>query len=197
MLSMLRRGTLEDLGRLPEVWTAVVATVPGPLRGAGDEPSAAEAAAFAAMAMFAVHQQSQSILVHQRGRPLGRALGQLAKVSTHSEAGMTRRFGALITSESQEEMLHHLRSLVGLLRTAKRSDGSSLQARVDYGTLARDLTLLMDPRYAPGVRLRWGRDYARVRPGPEPDADPVDAPVDTAVTDSADRSVHSSTATKE
>lgn len=197
LLSMLRRGSLDDLGRVPQVWAAVVTSVPESLRGSGDESSPAEASAFAAMAMFAVHQQSQPFIVHERGRPLGAALGQLAKSSAHSEAGMTRRFGALITSESQEEMLHHLRSLVTLLRTARRSDGSPLQARVDYGTLARDLALLMDPRYAPGVRLRWGRDYARVRPGQGATVGLADHTSDEASTGDANLSEHLSTDPKE
>lgn len=173
-LALLRRASLADLGRDPQVWSAVVDTVPPALRGPGDDPSRAEAAAFAALAMFAVHQQSQSDLVHRRGHSLGAALGHLTQASSHSAAGMTRRFGALMTSESTEEMLHHLRSLISLLRTARRSDGTPLNVRVDYGALACDLYLLMYPQRAPGVRLRWGRDFARVRPEnttPTPDTE--------------------------
>ncbi len=164
-LSRLRRASINDLGRMPEVWSAVVDLVPEELRGRSDEPSRAEVAAFSALAMYAVHQQSQDQSVHGVGQSMAAALGQLARGSAHSEAAMTRRFGALLTSESPEEMFHHLRSLVSLLRTAKHADGvRPLAARVDYGRLAGDLYLLLSPRHAPGVRLRWGREFAQFRP---------------------------------
>jgi len=138
------------------------------LRGRGDEPSRAELAAFFALSMYAVHQQSQRESVYKRGASLGNALGQLARSSAHGQAAMTRRFGALITSDGPEELFHHLRSLVSLMRTARLSDGRPLGARVDYGSLAVDLLQLLTPDYAPGARLRWGRDFTNYRPDQTP-----------------------------
>lgn len=164
-LSRLRQASLADLGRSPQMWAAVVDCVPDSLRGHTDAPSRAEVATFAALAMFSVHQQGQEVLVHRSGHSLGAALGRLARASTHGEAAMTRRFGALLTSESPEELLQHLRSLISLLRTARSSDDHErLAVQVDYGELARDLWLLMDPDTAPGLRLKWGREFAQFRP---------------------------------
>lgn len=167
-LAALRQASPADLGRSPEVWSAVVECVPVPLRGRGDEPSRAELAAFFALSMYAVHQQSQRESVYKRGASLGNALGQLARSSAHGQAAMTRRFGALITSDGPEELFHHLRSLVSLMRTARLSDGRPLGARVDYGSLAVDLLQLLTPDYAPGARLRWGRDFTNYRPDQTP-----------------------------
>ncbi len=160
ILAQLRRASLADLGSNPAVWGAVIETVPEELQGHGDDPSKAEVAAFAAMAMYAVHQQARPDVVHRKGRPFGQAVGSLARNSSHGGAAMTRRFGALVTSQGAEELLTHLRSLTALIRNAKSPDGRPLNLTVDYDRLARDLYLLQEPRWAPGVRLRWGRDFA-------------------------------------
>ncbi|MFV0462468.1 MAG: type I-E CRISPR-associated protein Cse2/CasB [Nostocoides sp.] len=171
ILAQLRRSSVEDLARDPQIWGGVVECVPIPWQGKGDEPSRAELAAYVALSMYAVHQQSQGYVVQERGRPLGRALGQLAHESSHGEAAMTRRFGALATSDGPEELAHHLRSLISLLRTARTTDDRALHARVDYGQLAADIYLLLDPATAHGVRLRWGRDFARIGPAGGRDRD--------------------------
>lgn len=182
VLSLLRRLRLEDLGSHPQLWQAVETVVPEPLRGRGDEASTAETAAFLAMSMYALAQQSRTDNAHANrssgGVPLAVALGVLARSSTHSEAAMTRRFGALLTAQSRGEATRHLRSLVSLLRTARSDDGESrrLAARVDFGELARDLHLLLRPETAPGVRLRWSREFTSVSVSSTPSGPTEPAP---------------------
>ena len=60
-----------------------------------------------------------------------------------------RRFNALVTSDSIDEMAWHLRSLVTQLRGA----GISL----DYAQLAVDLYSFNFPESRDGIRLKWGR----------------------------------------
>lgn len=117
-----------------------------------DEPSWAETAAHHALALYAVHQQSQAQGMHQPGRRLGAAVRQLIPPALYTPAHpIARRFAALSTADSLTELLHHLRGIVQLLRAA----GLGL----DYGQLAEDLQTWQRPDGPARVRRRWGRDF--------------------------------------
>jgi CRISPR type I-E-associated protein CasB/Cse2 len=120
-----------------------------------DEPTAAEVAAHVSLTLFAVHQQSQRQPMHRRGARLGGAIRSLIPVSeknyaTHSVA---RRFAILGTADSLDELVHHLRGMVQLLRASA--------VPLDYGTLAADLLRWQRPAGPAAVRLGWGRDFHR------------------------------------
>lgn len=138
----------------PEVWDEFFDRVPDQLIGRGDEPSDAERALQAALVLYAIHQQSRGTAMHQSGATLGQAVRRLSNGAT--EAATVRRFKALGSSSTWEEVLHHLRGLV----TQLRGQGITL----DYGLLARDLLFLQEPATAAGVRRRWGRDLHRAAP---------------------------------
>ena len=151
-LARLRRAVTSAPGADPATWGETLSGMPEALLGRGDEPSAHERAAHAAITVYAVHQQSQSTAMHRAGQSLGTAVRTLGQRTSADEA-VRRRFQALGTATSLPETLHHLRGLV----THLRSKGIAL----DYGRLARDLRLLQRPATADGVRLAWGRDYYR------------------------------------
>ena len=62
-----------------------------------------------------------------------------------------QRFNALATASSAEELAHHLRGIIQLLRR----EGIPL----DYAQLAEDLYWMQFSATAPRVRLRWAEDY--------------------------------------
>lgn len=151
-LAALRRAVTGTPGEDPRTWALTVADVSPWARD--DEPTAAELAAHAALTLYAVHQQSQGRAMHVCGRGLGsavRALGWL----TNAEDAVRRRFEALGTAATFPELMHHARGLVRQLRSAG--------VPLDYGRLARDLLDWQDPGRTASVRLRWGRDYHRIR----------------------------------
>jgi CRISPR system Cascade subunit CasB len=128
---------------------------------AGDEPTPKERAKHAAMALYATHQQSlRDTRMHVDGVTVGQAVNRLANKSK-SEGGdpgsrrvaVLRRFAALGTASSYEELVHHLRSLIRQLRDERIG--------LDYGLLADDLERFQ--RYAgpDDVRALWGRDFYR------------------------------------
>ena len=84
---------------------------------------------------------------------LGKAVRRLSdkKGEEPEESGAYRRFCALITAGSMEEVSHHLRGLIQLLR--------SESLPLDYPQLAQDLFLFQLADSAPRVKLRWGQDY--------------------------------------
>jgi CRISPR system Cascade subunit CasB len=124
------------------------------LLGGDTEPSTAEHAIHAALTLYALHQQSKSAQMHQSGVSLGQAVRRLGQAQASEEATL-RRFHALGTASSFEELVYHLRGLVTQLR------GATPPIPLDYGQLAVDLRQLQAATRAPAVRLRWGRDYHR------------------------------------
>lgn len=162
-LARLRRAVNKEPGSVPEVWEFTLGGLPADSGFQGEEPVPPEHAAHIAMTLYAVHQQSRSKGMHQRGIGLGTALRRLAKGSA-DDVAVTRRFQALGTAQSLDEFVYHARGLVGQLRAES--------IPLDYGLLADQLLLLQDERRVDGVRLRWGRDFYRAwQPEPDPETD--------------------------
>jgi CRISPR system Cascade subunit CasB len=123
---------------------------------AGDAATDRECAKHTAMTMYAFHQQSiRDKPMHVDGPGLGTAVSLLAHASSSADA-VRRRFAALGTATSYDATVHHLRSLVQLLKQHKIG--------LDYGLLAEDLALLRKPGRRVDVQAAWGRDYFRVDP---------------------------------
>lgn len=160
-LAKLRRAVTAEPGADADVWEHTLALLSDRLLGGGDAPSGYERATHTAMTLFAVHQQSKDRRMHDptSDRSLGGAVAVLQRhqeQTTGSGASVRRRFSALATAEAYAELTHHLRGLVGQLRSA--------DVALHYGWLAVDLAELQRPGGALRVRLRWGRDLYRRGP---------------------------------
>ncbi|MFD2079665.1 CRISPR system Cascade subunit CasB [Actinopolymorpha cephalotaxi] len=159
-LAKLRRGVGKEPGAVPELWQLTLEGVPLPAWYT-DAPTDFENAAYAALTLYAVHQQSRREPMHQPGQGLGaaaRVLRARKKAAGGSEDAVRRRFEAIGTAVSFSEVMHHGRALVTLLRTHN--------VPLDYGRLAQDLVLLQRPGRGDQVRLAWGRDFYQA--GSEP-----------------------------
>lgn len=156
-LAKLRRRVGQPLAADLELWGLVFDGFPESELGRGDLPSPAEEAAYAAMTLFAVHQQSKFEPMHVSGVGLGAAVRGLA--SPDGAEGESHppphRFTALATADTFADTLHHARGLVQQLRAASIG--------VDYGRLAEDLAALQDLDRADSVRLSWAREFHRGR----------------------------------
>lgn len=87
-----------------------------------------------------------------RGVTLGKAVRRLVPYGDlEVEARTLRRFNQMATSSDMDELTHHLRGMISLLR--------SHDIPLDYAALARDLFLYQTIEFQPKVRLKWGRDY--------------------------------------
>jgi CRISPR system Cascade subunit CasB len=152
-LARLRRGLGKQAGSVPEIWELTVGAVPADLTWERDEPSRAEEAAHAALTLYALHQQSFPGPAHVPGISFGSAVGRLAVGGGPSQDAVTRRFMAVATAESADEVLVHVRGLVTQLRGERRA--------IDYARFADDILGLLTPGRETKVRLRWGRDFYR------------------------------------
>jgi CRISPR system Cascade subunit CasB len=151
MLAHLRHAVGKQPGSVPDVWPVTLADeLAGP--DAGDGPTAGETAAHIALTLYAIHQQSSSKPMHRRGYGLGRSISELRPSESDTDP-VLRRFQAVGTADSLDELIHHTRGLVQLLRAA----GIPL----DYGLLADELFRWQQDGGASRVRLQWGRDFYR------------------------------------
>lgn len=148
-LASLRRGAGRSVEDDLPAWRLVSDVVPERFQGR-DGATCAERAAFAAMTLHALAQQSVSTGMHAMGVNAGEAFGRLS--SRHRSEALERRFASLVTAASQEEAVRHLRSLVTMLRTERIG--------MDYGALADDLAWWDNARHRARVRTRWTRSFA-------------------------------------
>lgn len=152
-LARLRRGVGKPPGSVHDILQYTLAEE-FVRPGAGDDPTVEETAAHICLTLWAVHQQSQRQRMHQRGHGLGRAVRRLHPEEPGSTPPpVVRRFQTLGTADSLDELVHHTRGMVQLLR-AKAFP-------LDYGLLADELVWWQRPRGAAAVRLRWGREFYR------------------------------------
>ncbi|AYY15311.1 type I-E CRISPR-associated protein Cse2/CasB [Actinobacteria bacterium YIM 96077] len=153
-LARLRRGLGKPAGSVPEIWETTIGAVPEQLAGTDEHASRAEQAAHAALTLYAVHQQSRQDAMHVPGTSFGRAVRYLASRPEVSEDAVERRFMAVATAETIDEILVHVRGLVTQLKACSIG--------LDYAAFADDIHGLLTPGWATGVRLTWGRDFHRV-----------------------------------
>ncbi len=153
MMARLRHAAGKPVGSVPDVWPITLAAeLVRP--GDGDEPTHAEVAVHIALTLYAVHQQSRSDRMHRRGVGFGRALRALRPVDAETDP-IRRRFQAVGTADSLDELVHHARGLVQLLRVAGQP--------LDYGLLADQLHAWQRGDEV-RVRLVWARDFYRTEP---------------------------------
>lgn len=153
-LAKLRRSIGSEPGSDPDTWDITFGGIPAKYVGGGDAASAGEKAVHTAMTLYATHQQSKTAPMHREGPSLGRAMAKLAKSRGGADASsaVKRRFDALVTAQSFEELIFHARGLIQQLRAADIS--------LDYGRLADDFRRLQGTASADSVRRQWGRDYS-------------------------------------
>lgn len=154
-LAVLRRAAGASPEKDPLAWGLVLERVlpdlPETYLGRGDAPSRSEWAAFTALTLFAVHQQSQPKAMHENRVNFGYAVGRLAQ--RRDSESIKPRFDALLLTRTTGGLVHNLRSLVTLLRAE--------QIPADYGRLAQDLARTRDRGGWDRVALSWGREFAR------------------------------------
>ena len=154
ILAHLRRGIGCAPGEMPQLWGFFLDGMPEEWMGTRG-PSQAEWAIYTALTLFALHQQGkdpETEWMSQPGAPLGKSVAGLIG-SPEEESRVARRFHTLATSASMEELSHHMRGMVQLLR--------SKNIPLDYPALAEDLFWYQNAEYQAQVRLRWGQDFYR------------------------------------
>lgn len=162
-LARLRRGAGKPAGIVPDILQFTLGselTWPG----APDAATDGEIAAHLALTLYALHQQSRSVAVHRRNHRFGASMRRLvAGEPTIPPDPVTRRFQVVLTADSLDELTHHTRSAVQLLRSA-----SAGPIPLDYGLFADEIVRWQQPSGQGDVRRRWAREFYRQRTSPKP-----------------------------
>ncbi|MEV0846277.1 type I-E CRISPR-associated protein Cse2/CasB [Streptomyces sp. NPDC049954] len=143
-LAALRAGLGRPAASVPAMWPYYTSPTDGKVTRALE-------AEHGALALYGLHQQSQSLPMHRRGRPLGRALHALRLADRFSSDALDRRVAATVESEGLPALLYRLRMLVPNLRAAA--------VPLDYDRLWRDLNDWQTAESRQQVRRRWGLEY--------------------------------------
>ncbi|MDD7363427.1 MAG: type I-E CRISPR-associated protein Cse2/CasB [Peptoniphilus sp.] len=152
-LAHLRNSIGRPLSRTVALWPLIYSYMPDYFLDDRGFTTYEERAILTTLGLYALHQQGNNESVNERNkRTIGRALKAL-RVEEDTQA-VDRRFNALVTSETFEELSHYLRQMIGLLR-------SKTEAKVDYAKLAEDL-YWFQRGYRERMRLSWARDYYRI-----------------------------------
>lgn len=154
-LANLRNSIGKPFTQSVEVFPIIYQYLPEDYIGYRGELSLEEKSILTVIQLYALHQQgrSESVLVkyddkNKYIRNIGESLKRLRSGESKS---VDARFNALITSESFEEMSHHLRQMIQILK-------SNSDEKVDYPKLANDIYWFLIGRQE-NIRLEWARSY--------------------------------------
>ncbi|MDK8276584.1 MAG: type I-E CRISPR-associated protein Cse2/CasB [Peptoniphilus duerdenii] len=114
-----------------------------------------ENAILTTLQLYAIHQQSEVDSVNNTEKKDGwDNVGEsIAEIRTEDNfLSLDRRFNAMITSQSFEELSNHLRQLIKILK------GSKDIVKINYPKLSKDLYDFVRG-YDERVRLNWSRAY--------------------------------------
>lgn len=153
LLSNLRnsvgRPISENIGSLQIVYE----NMPEELLAKNFSMTKEECAILTTLQLFAIHQQSNVEPVSERIEGKWNNVGySLKALRSDGSLSTDQRFNALVTSQTFEELTHHLRQMIKLLKSKKKG------VKVDYPTLSLDLYNFLRG-YDESVRLNWARAY--------------------------------------
>ena len=153
-LARLRRGIGKDPGELPELWPITLQDLDEALLSKTGEATFAERSIQTTLALFALHQQGKDLKnqpMHSEKQNLGTSIRMLGSSDKGNADAIKRRFNVLATSDSTEELTHHLRAMIMLLKASS--------VPTDYRSLSSDLYWFQFPEQRDRIRLRWGQDF--------------------------------------
>nr|WP_072536946.1 type I-E CRISPR-associated protein Cse2/CasB [Anaerococcus mediterraneensis] len=157
LLANIRNSINKDSSFNMDVLAFVFEKIPEEFLGFGKDLNDYEKAILTAVQMYALHQQARTDSVLKldykegdRRQNLGDSLNSMRKNNDDDKA-IDRRFNAMVTSSNFDELSHHLRQMIKLLKA--KSD-----AKVDYASLADDLYWFLKNQRQ-GIKIKWSRSY--------------------------------------
>lgn len=158
-LASLRQSVNKDVHLATGVFPVIFSNIPIEYLGQSGELTDGERSIILALQLFALHQQGNDQNVNAQSdskektalENIGASLSRL-RVADDSQA-IDRRFNAMITATSFNELANHLRHLIKLLK-------SKTDTKVNYAQLAQDLFWFQKGQQS-SIRLKWSRSYYR------------------------------------
>jgi len=145
MLAKLRQAVGKPPGARVDIFEITLEGAP--------QGERASKAIHVALTLYGVHKLGTSGSMNDRDVTFGAAIGKLVERDNSNITAVKRRFDTIATASSLEEVAHHARGLIQMLR--------SKDIRFDYAKFAQDLHSFQDFDGADRIRLRWGQDFYR------------------------------------
>lgn len=154
ILADLRNSIGRPLSTSIEIWPLLYEYMPEEFLSTSGKTTAEELAILTTLQFYATHQQGKSENVNLSDdeayyNNIGYSLSFLR--IEDDTVSVDRRFNAMITSTNFDELVHHLRQMIKLLK-------SKTTAKINYPLLANDLYWFIRG-YEENTRLRWARQY--------------------------------------
>lgn len=158
------RNSIGRESNLPiDIWPILVKHIPNEYIGKNSELTAGEQAILHTMQLYALYNQgnSESFLIFENDSSwenMGTSFAELRNKKENSEkVAIDRRFNIMVTSETYNEFLYHLRQMIRLLKTKINS-----QVDIDFPKLGQDLFIFIKGKEE-SIRIQWSREYYRNR----------------------------------
>lgn len=152
ILAKLRNSIGKNPSEMLDVWKIVFQNVPDNFLSDYGLPTREERAILTSLQLYALHQQGKSENVcsfEDIYYDVGKSLNTLKNID-NAEA-IDRRFNAMITSATFEELVEHLKHLIKLLKAKTNS-------QVNYAKLASDL-FWFQIGSKEKVKFSWAQSY--------------------------------------
>jgi CRISPR system Cascade subunit CasB len=161
ILANLRNSIGRPLSQSVAIWPFMFENLPKEFLSRGQSASKKEIAILTTLQLYAMYRQGKQAPARENGQEkgsknIGYSLSAL-RVGD-STAAIDRRFNALITATTYDELIHHLRQMLKLLKSKMSSE-----TNIDFGRLAQDLYKFLVGKDE-NIRLSWARAYYRIYP---------------------------------
>lgn len=161
-LAYLRNSITKDISYNIESLAFVFSMIPEDYLGTYKELNYFEDTILTVLQLYAIYQQGKDESVVYRNDEFpyisfGKSLSSLRQIpkdkNTNDNNAIDQRFNAMVTSADIEELKHHLRQMIKLLKSKSKET-------IDFASLSKDL---YDFRFGDKepVRIKWSRDYYR------------------------------------
>lgn len=154
-LANLRNSVGKPLSETINIWPIIFEQIPVEFLGNGRRITCEENAILTTLQLYALHQQgiADNIFTIEKEDGWGN-IGSSLKVlrKTDNSVAIDRRFNAMITATTYEELIHHLRQMIKLLKARQKTK------KINYALLSQDLHWFLRG-YEENLRLNWARAY--------------------------------------
>lgn len=156
-MAELRKGVGKKPGELPTLFGTLLEDMPEDFMSKDGIPTKEEWACYAALTLFAWHQQGKDLktdCMHtEEPISVGAAFRKLkfALNDANAEERLLKKLQIIVTSTDVNGFSQHLRSMIKML--------AQNNIRLNYALLARDIYQWQFQDSRDAVNLRWGQDF--------------------------------------
>lgn len=152
ILANFRKSVGKSLSEMTDVWSFLFENVLEEFLGTNGNETHHEKAIVSTLQIYAICSQGSDKVVYDTEEKLAN-IGQSFSVLRGLTDGQSidQRFNTMITSSSFEELTHHMRSMVKILK-------SKATVKIDYAKLAEDL-FWYQCGFDKEIKLNWARSF--------------------------------------